>query len=483
MKTHLLIPQWGRIKAASLPIGYLKENPNWKVQEILTGKNPQANLWYFPRIGNSLRHALQRQPLRSYISTHQWMPWNFFPFIIGSTDWESLFHYSGWSFEAVLEPKYAEHIRESTVLRFQNALKTEDFRNAFEIINTIPTFDRSQQKWRAPFFICRPSHTQSIATLDSSCIPQIDAKVELLLEDILQWCEVLYRNVVWSNIPSEYREMLIETLLYFQLDVHIPKSWEPIIEWIQMPDVWFFLETFSDNGSLQDIKDINRKLRHEVINTIEQTWKNKLIFLTWKNVIQWKEDVLEQRELQVMQDDLEKRWIHTYTESVDDFSFDPNRLYILMNFEYTDSIRHKLFALAARYPQNFSPNPFLQYLSKDRTGYTRYVLQWKNAMDVLRGITFENGKISEEVFYQRVDDYFWTLWIHPMSRILQFKRADGQVLYVYRDSLYSLRKIKWFLENEQLVSIIEVPHQDGTSMIQKDGFDVLHTYRFMYAKR
>ena len=423
--------------------------------------------------------SLQRQPLRSFISTHQWMPWNFYPFQIIGNNNQTWFKYKESGFEVALEPRYVDIVNKETLTRFQTSLDAEDFKWAYSILQWIPQLDRVESKWRTPFFICRPALCTEDIIISEELLETIDKGVITFLNKILDEVEVLYKSYHNKWLTWEERLTMLETLLYFQSDVYISKNWNIQIEAIQMPDVWFFLETLSDNWSLRKIKSINRELRNKVVNTIVEL-KDNIIFLTGKNVIDGKEDVLEQRELQVLVNDLKWKDVVSDVISVEDFIFDPQKKYILMNFDYTDSIKRKLFLLSEKFPQNFFPNPHLQFTSKGMTGYNTITISWKISVDKFRWMTFSTQKKSEESFFQEMNEYLGLIWIHPQSEIFYIKRNDGQMLYVYRNSLYSLRKVKTFLENQSEFILIENPHQDGHSRIQKDWYDILHSYRFMY---
>jgi hypothetical protein len=98
-----LLIEWWRIKSASIP--YSSIDPNFsidfqkKVKDIVDWNNIDINHAFFPKVWGDIRTSLARQPLRPLISTHQWMPWNFYPFLFNDKieniiEWT----YSWWTF-------------------------------------------------------------------------------------------------------------------------------------------------------------------------------------------------------------------------------------------------------------------------------------------------------------------------------------------------------------------------------------------------
>jgi hypothetical protein len=67
--------------------------------------------------------------------------------------------------------------------------------------------------------------------------------------------------------------------------------------------------------------------------------------------------------------DFEQHGINVSVSSIDDLNFDENILYLLMNLDYSVINEQiiKLFNLAVKNTKNFSPNPFLQFVSKHIT--------------------------------------------------------------------------------------------------------------------
>ncbi|MDD3645961.1 MAG: hypothetical protein PHH06_00980 [Candidatus Gracilibacteria bacterium] len=249
-----------------------------------------------------------------------------------------------------------------------------------------------------------------------------------------------------------------------------------------MPDVGFFLKNLSDRGSLSKIKLINAGLRENVINSILDSDFPNVSIITRPNVVENNEDLLEINKIEVMKSELEKGGKVIKISSTKDFVFKEDILYLLMDIDYNDlSNLSNLFELAIKYPRNFSPNPFVQLASQYVIGFKSiYLYEGQDIQKLSRVVTPNHNKISQSTL-ENIENYFNSLGLDPNKRIINIKKGStDEILYVSRDSLYSLRKIAKFIEGEKFVEIIEVPFVDGEQIISKNGNDLLHMYRFMF---
>lgn len=501
-----LLKDWWRIKSASIPYNeyepdlYSKDFQD-KVKNIINWKEGIVNESFFPKIWRDLKTSLARQPLRPIISTHQWIPWNFFPFkITGEVDKIIKCKYLWEHYEAILEPRYINSVSTSQENEFIDAMYNWNLWEAFSIIKWIDNNDRSSTKWRTPFFICRPSYTDNMVQLPDNIVPKIEKNVNSILDDILS-CSTYIKECFkkgyainkdeiikyfldkkenWYDIDNNLKD----SISYFQADTFINLKNEVSVENLQMPDVWFFLKDFSDKWSLKDIKDINWNLRKTVIDKILSFWFDKVILVTRPEVINNKEDLLEIKEINILKEDLEEN-IEVDITSINDINFEKESLYLLLNIDYSniDKWIENIFNLAIKHPSNFSPNPFVQYVSKYVTWFNKKIIFWEEEINKLWYTTNPNHRKTNINSLNRIENYFNWLWLNWDRRILNINRAsDNTTLYVSRDSIYSLRKISNFVKWEKYIEIIEVPFVDWEQIISKRWNDLLHMFRFMFVK-
>lgn len=401
----------------------------------------------------------------------------------------------------MLEPWFSHLISEQQSNEFIVSMANWDLKWAFQIIQWIEQKERTKTKWRSPFFICRPAYTEKIIELPINISSNIEKKINSIMELILlcsdyikyifeKWEEISKEKILEYLLKPKNKDYYIwsnleDSIAYFQADTFINLRWEIIVENIQMPDVWFFLKHLSSKWSLQDIKKINEKLRKKIVDKILQFWFNKITLITRNEVLDNNEDLLEINEIEVLKTDFEQHGINVSVSSIDDLNFDENILYLLMNLDYSVINEQiiKLFNLAVKNTKNFSPNPFLQFVSKHITWFNTIRLIEEEKIKEFWIITNPNhNKINEETFL-RIENYFNRLWLDPKKRILNIKKlTTDEVLYVSRDSLHSLRKIPNFINWEKYIEIIEVPFIDWEQILLKRWHDLLNMFRFMFLK-
>jgi hypothetical protein len=153
-----------------------------------------------------------------------------------------------------------------------------------------------------------------------------------------------------------------------------------------------------------------------------------------------------------------------------------------MNIDYTNHWEvQNLFSLAIQNPNNFSPNPFVQFVSKYITWFKKVLLKNENDIQGLqKNVNPRHNKMNEQKLLW-IEEYFNRLWLDSKKRILNIRKASSEeVLYVSRDSLHSMRKIAHFIDWEKYIEIIEVPFVDWEQILSKKWNDLLHMFRFMF---
>lgn len=492
-----IIPVGWRVKSSSLSLDTLSPwlNPLFQkeIKNIIEAKRNEVNECFFPVTWGDLRTRLKKGFLRPYIKTDQGMPWNFYPFRISDTiSIEERYNFSEEHYEAILEPKYSDHIDFSTASLIKNAYVLKDLQQVFTCLNHISLDkDRSIIKWRSLFFVCRPSSTDRLIEISSSIIPDIEDKINILFQQWSEYAISLMKNYKSDNILSS--EDLLWSVLYFQPDVYIDATWSIEIEKINLPDVWFFLEKFSDFWSLWEIKDINRKLRKDVINKIIQLNKDTICFLTNSYVLDDKEDLLEIYEIDTLKEDLMDNGVSLVPIDLNslDYAISNDIPILLWNINYNlikDADKNKILEYAINYPELFKPNPFLQIamqkISWFRKVSTIWVTEQYKKKLLAQLLTISNTNPKNESDFERLSDtiqkLYRNIWFSEKTTITHISNDKGDFYPIHMQSLASMWKMNEFIKsNDWNINFVEIPYISDNQKIKKHNWNLLHFYRFM----
>ncbi len=495
-KEFTILPIWGRVKAASLPLSnlnaWLHLEFQHNIKDIINWKISEVNECFFPSIWWELRTKLKKWFLRPYIKTDQWLPWNFYPFVVKEdSEWENSFHYISDHLEAVIEPRYNSLIPKETINHIQNYYKEKNLGELYNILNTID-INRANIKGRSLFFVCRPARSNKEITIPSSLLPLIKEKVQELL---YKGAENALEEIKKSNINNDISiESLLSSILYFQPDVHIDKQGNTTIEKINLPDVWFFLENLSDHGALGEIKHINRQLRKKVIEKILSLQVKKVFFLTNNNTIKHKEDLLEINEITILKKDLEESWV--FLEEIDISSIHnaiaEDSPILLGNIDYkhlTKEEKETLFEYSLTHPEIFKPNPFLQIAMQKVTWFKQITSIWieekerKSLLDWLLTIANTNPTTENEFnnLNKKIEQFYSKIWFNPQTPIINISNDQWEFYPIHMQSTASMWKITQFIkENNWNIILSQVPYIPWNERLQKSWWDILHFYRFMW---
>ncbi len=168
---------------------------------------------------------------------------------------------------------------------------------------------------REEFFLFRPIQTDRQITIGQDLTDTISQKTQEIIARIERKAAIT-RGLAGAGMPIKDAVLMANGLaeqpfqsntdtrafLYFQPDVLIRKDGTFDIERINMPDLGMFLTSDminvpNDEGPLQAIKEINERIKMEVVEAVSAGSAGDIVLLTRDEVINNREDTLEHLEL------------------------------------------------------------------------------------------------------------------------------------------------------------------------------------------
>ncbi len=183
---------------------------------------------------------------------------------------------------------------------------------------------------------------------------------------------------------------------YFQADIQLMADGQACLDQIQLPDVGLFLSALNPNGNvaLRDVQVRVEPIKNNVVNSLIKTFRQvsgkKIHLITREEVLAYQEDTLELMEIQVLQEELEKRGVITDIISLEQtVDLSPNDQGLLLNIDPRTEAFQKLLQQRLQDDRTaIYPDPFLLLAVKSMTRYNRRRLN-NDQMDGLRAIVGE----------------------------------------------------------------------------------------------
>jgi hypothetical protein len=480
----------GRIKAAAVGLNYLlaKSDPV-ELEKYLRElrKNPPQELLktFFPSDERRLKQLLSGVGFyRPFLKTEQGMGGNFLPFWIdreiSQTDL-SVRMISSDELVAIPE-KWYPHKLEMVLEEVQEKFYQGDFMGVYKILEGLGS--RTAEKGRNPFFFIRPAITDRPIVFGNDLVMRVEQEVGRIIEEILEEAVKLERETMGFSRSSN--------LIYCQPDVYILRNGQVTVEKINIPDVGLFLKHISHPQSkiLPQIQEIVSRLEEEVCDTIVRTVPSDfLVLLTRTPVILNKEDLLEILEIETIASGLAQRGIRTEVRGVHEVGLISTHTHVLlMNLDYRDKEIETLFKRHARGEIVCYPNPFVQIMSRKKTGLKVHPIPKRyeeKFLQLIKGVPKnEEGerKIREQIERRLLANNIQSNILH--AQILH-RGFELETVPVFRPVLHSWRQLGRRADRDNQrgeILLKEVPANFDTLLISSKTGPRLDVFRFMFVR-
>lgn len=239
---------------------------------------------------------------------------------------------------------------------------------------------------REEFFFFRPVQTEQDIVIGRDLVDGISEKTKEVVGRVEHLASLMKRFVREGSSLKEAIKKAYEgekfyspenegSLLYFQPDVLLRADGTFDIEHVNLPDLGMFLtaiETPVPNKTLDAIRDINVRIKAEVLDIVAQELGSQVMLLTRKEVLDNMEDTLEQLELQTVGQGLEERGVEIQITSVDSVVALPEGSTVLLfNITTEGEAFETLLQRVARGELRCFPDPFIKLFEKEATTFTR----------------------------------------------------------------------------------------------------------------
>lgn len=277
---------------------------------------------------------------------------------------------------------------------------------------------REAQVGREAFFFIRPALAQEPVLLPEKVFRNVQkalAQQHGFFEEYAQD----ERKQFAKQHGITLRSGKIHMPIYFQADIQILPSGDVIVDQIQLPDVGLFLKSIDplQNKGVHQVKQGIVPLVDKVANAItkevkEDLGKSSVYLITRKEVVHGQEDILETREIQVLQQELNNRGIGVKVITLSEaLCLDKHDCALLLNINQQDPDFNRLLVKQLTEDRSvIFPDPFLLLAQSKMTGYKRKEIS-AGEVQVLRSIVSVGVNKPEEIFNQllALDNYLYRL--------------------------------------------------------------------------
>ena len=361
---------------------------------------------------------------------------------------------------------------------------------------------------RQEFFFFRPVQTQDRITIGQSLVDAISARTQEVVNKIERLAGRTKQFVrqglsIQEAISKAYQtqeESLVNGyqngLLYFQPDVLIRKDGSFDIERISMPDLGMFLteiKTPSQNGALEKIQTINRRIKDEVLDGVCENVGTNVVLVTRDKVLDNCEDTLEQVELVSFGQGIEERGKKvkiTSLKTVDGLPVGSS--IILFNIDTENSYFERLLHRVASGEIQCFPDPFMKLFEKDATTYPRIKVEGQvldkflnliapTALDKPEGVHRKFKSIQSSLRLGGIDEdivYFQT------------QGNNGNYIPTFRYDVKTFSEVYKAVESERVqggrashITAVPVPFKPEDAVIEGRDGPRLAVFRFMFVKK
>ncbi len=363
---YSVIPIGGRIKAAAVGMDLLAGEPPEVDAKISSyRKKPPKELLtaFFPHSSAEIKQFLDRLGIyRPTLKTDQGMPGNFLHFLIDQNlERTNLKTVKVEREEGLALPE--PHCEHSTdiVTEVQSHFRQMNLHGTFEYLRDMER--RTAEKGRSPYFFIRAGASSEVPVFGRDITTQIAAQTYDLVKKSMRGLEVA--------VEMFYGRLAPPNALYLQTDAYIKPDGTVSIERVHCPDVGMFLEDVDVPGSeiLPPIRRMMTKINQAICSSILKRVDGPITIITRDEVIQDKEDMLEQGDIAVMKRYLmQDREVSILPVSRID-TVPRGKSVILMNIDYTSrTALRKLFDRYDKGDLEFFPNPNMQSALSRMTG-------------------------------------------------------------------------------------------------------------------
>lgn len=528
----------GRVKMAGGSVNSYYECAEPIIQHGVTGAAETATnfrnlrerpplpllLAFFPDEPQNIKRRLRGAGLYRHLRMDQGPGGNFTAF--QSTGQEKPLSYSltTESGYAMLEHPVAQQLATGQfasitplVGEIEQAFQQNDYRRTAQLVEqfqllavqagvTLPNGEQVGSK--TGFFFIRPTLTDSPVEFPSTLIPAVKDKVMAVMQAPLAMADYakqqLAKGVSYEDAVSQGRQLYYSNggaekndspdgLIYFQPDCFIDNQGNVHVEKVNTPDVGLFLTQLDTQGNLPlaAVVEVNRQLRCEVENTIQQHFPGRAVtIVTRDEVLQNGADTLEQLEIQALSESLTKmgKQVSVKAISQTDLLTDKDQVLLLNVPAHTPSF--KQFATrVARQNIVCYPNPMLREYEDMMTSLRKVEIGGDKLAKLLAVIKpKELNQGNAERLHAEILKYLDAAQITEDILYVTFP-GSRQTIPVFRYSLHSFFQIYNAFEKEQqqgrrpqTITFSPVPFTPESAIFTgKDG-PRLSAFRFMFTK-
>ncbi len=357
---------------------------------------------------------------------------------------------------------------------------------------------------RQEFFFFRPVQVEEDVIIGGDLVDKISVKISeavVRVERLAFAAKLAFKSglSIKDAIRKAYEiedfiTPINPSLLYFQPDILIRKDGSFDIERINIPDLGMFLTEIKKsipNQTLQEIQDINSKIKEVVLNKIADQTDGGIILITRDEVLQNCEDTLERLEIQAITRGLLTRGKSISVSSLGNIADLPNGCSIvLLNVSPEANGYELLLSRVANGEIQCYPDPFIKLFEKEATTFERKTIDEPilskflriiepQAMDKKEGVyakylaiqnAMRQGDIDADVVYFAIND--------SDNYISTFRYDVRSFFEVYKAVEKERRK------DRKITSLIAIPlpFQPSDAVMEGNDGPRLAVFRFMFVR-
>ncbi len=473
------MPIGGRIKSAAVGLAHLHRTDDLvrlDAELRLVRKKPLDDLLaaFFPRERGELRQMMEGIGFyRPTLKTDQGMAGNFLPFHINTDIAISDLFVRRIVCEeglAIPEPWFAHEAE--AVRRVQESFLTMDFSATSEALGGL--VGRVADKGRFPFFFIRPAKLDRPIIFGQDVIVSVTRAVAEQIASIEAEARELEeragRLVPWSS-----------NLLYCQPDVYILTDGTVQVEKINCPDLGLFLGELEHPTStiISEVQQIVAGIRNEIVSKIASLGHRRIAVMTRDEVIERKEDILEQKEIAAFRRGLAEYGISVEVYAVSSVADIPaGSAVVLLNVDYRDPATAGIIERHVRGELGFYPNPFVQMVCQRATGLrTQIVPQVHRERFLQLAGSYPSGPDGLIDTLGRLDR---GLFKSGITNNLLHAVVGGETIPLFRRGMHSWQQFtKRARRHEQgEIAIREIPATPENLIVTSATGPRLHVFRF-----
>ncbi|MEX2007332.1 MAG: hypothetical protein WD992_01025 [Candidatus Levyibacteriota bacterium] len=356
---------------------------------------------------------------------------------------------------------------------------------------------------RGEFFFFRPVQTEPQVSIGKDLIEAISKRVEQVMLDIGRLAEAtkyffsqglsLREAIERAREAKDTFDSINSDVLYFQPDILIRKDGSFDIEKINMPDLGMFMtevQPFSPNETLGILKDINGKIKEEVLDIIAGAVAKDVLVVTRSEVLTDDQDTLERLEIKTIQKGLVERGKAVTVSSLDNVLDMPNGSSILLLNVPTDNQNYEnLLFRVARGELKCYPDPFIKLLEKEATTFPRKSIKGQILTKFLQIIAPSALDKKEGVFakYQAIQK---ALRLGGVDLDIVYFSVNEIIVPTFRYDVKSFSEVQKAVENERRrgkqvdsITAIPTPFKPEDALIYGADGPRLAVFRFMFVRK